>query len=427
MTSVWYWKLRRFLRRVWVRIAAFGVLGVVSALLAAVMPPVIPDSLIERLGSSAVVSILEILASSMLAVTTFSVSIMLTAFGAAAAGATPRATALLKDDRVTQSVLATFMGAFIFSLVGIIALQTEVYPPSGRFVMFVTTALVLGAVVAQLVRWIGHLSDFGRLSDTMARVEDAATRALTWRMAHPFLDGQPASLAPGGGAEVRAQATGYVQVVDMSALQAAAEAESAQVVLVAVAGSFVHPGTVLARVVPVDAFAAMHGPVCAAFAVAPARSYDQDPRFGLLTMTEIASRALSPAVNDPGTAIDVLGRHLRVLSLWRERAVAEMRFDRVFVPPLRLDDAMSDAFDAIARDGAGLLEVQVRLQKALAGLVAQDAALYGPTAARLSDRALRLSAGALTLEEDRARVAALAAGVAKAAAGTAPVAPKARA
>jgi hypothetical protein len=42
-----------------------------------------------------------------------------------------------------------------------------------------------------------------------------------------------------------------------------------------------------------------------AFLVGPDRSFKQDPRFGMIVLSEIASRALSPGVNDPGTAIDV--------------------------------------------------------------------------------------------------------------------------
>lgn len=56
--------------------------------------------------------------------------------------------------------------------------------------------------------------------------------------------------------------------------------------------------------------------VSAAFTIRTERSFDQDPRFGLVVLAEIASRALSPAVNDNGTAIDVLGRAIRALSLW---------------------------------------------------------------------------------------------------------------
>ncbi|MFM0339824.1 DUF2254 family protein [Paraburkholderia fungorum] len=61
-----------------------------------------------------------------------------------------------------------------------------------------------------------------------------------------------------------------------------------------------------------------HDDVRSAFSVDVRRSFEQDPRFGISVLTEIASRALSPAVNDPGTAIDVIGRGIRILSLWEQ-------------------------------------------------------------------------------------------------------------
>src|SRR5690606_13434740 len=55
-----------------------------------------------------------------------------------------------------------------------------------------------------------------------------------------------------------------------------------------------------------------------AFVIGDTRNFDQDPRFGLAVMSEIGSRALSPATNDPGTAIDVIGRNMRLLAFWAQ-------------------------------------------------------------------------------------------------------------
>ena len=60
----------------------------------------------------------------MLAVTTFSLNVMTSAYGSAANNVTPRATRLLREDPVTQNVLSTFIGSFLFSIVGIVVLKT---------------------------------------------------------------------------------------------------------------------------------------------------------------------------------------------------------------------------------------------------------------------------------------------------------------
>jgi uncharacterized membrane protein len=63
-------------RRLWVRAALIGALGVLAAILSAVVERYIPWNMPGSIGVDAVDSLLTIIASSMLAVTTFSLSIM---------------------------------------------------------------------------------------------------------------------------------------------------------------------------------------------------------------------------------------------------------------------------------------------------------------------------------------------------------------
>jgi|GEM_PF-2436099 len=57
-----------------------------------------------------------------------------------------------------------------------------------------------------------------------------------------------------------------------------------------------------------------------AFQIGRDRLFDDDPRFGLVVLSEIAARALSPAVNDHGTVIDVIGTIVRLFAKWQEPA-----------------------------------------------------------------------------------------------------------
>jgi uncharacterized membrane protein len=422
MMSKWRWLLQRLLRRIWVRVVAFGLLGVATALAAIWLKPLLPDDLSAKLGADAVGSLLNIIASSMLAVTTFSLSIMVQAFASAASGGTPRATALLQDDSTSQNVLATFIGAFIYSLVGLIALKMGVYGNEGRLVLYAVTIGVLGLIVLALLRWIAHLTGFGLLADTLARVEEAATTAHAGRAADPYLGGNPSFDAPPVRAEaICAAAVGYVQHLDLEALSALAEEIGGRLFLAALPGSFVHPARALAYVEPLPEDAALRRDFAdrlrACHVIGPVRSFDQDPRFGLIVLAEIGARALSPAVNDPGTGIDVIGRLLRVLLLWQGAASPEVRFPRLWVPPVRMEDMLADGFAPIARDGAAMTEVQVRLQKALLALVQIDSARFGAAALRQSARAAAQAQAALGLPEDRDRVASLAQEVALAAEG----------
>lgn len=418
MISAWKWRVLQRLGEVGVTVALFGGLAVLAALGAVLAAPVIPDWAAERFGGSSVQTILEILASSMLAVTTFSVSVMVTAFGSAASGATPRALSLLQRDPTTQRVLAIFIGAFVYALVGIIALASGYYGRGGRVGLFAVSVVVVGIVIVALIRWVQHLTRFGLLDDTIGRVEGAAQAALAVRSAAPHLEAAPWTEPPPGAWPVAAPATGHVQHIDLGALQEMAAEGGFRLWVEADPGAFVHPGAVLARcdALPGEAGAraALEAEIAGAFAIGRGRSYDQDPRFGLIALAEIAQRALSPAVNDPGTALDILSRLARALSEWRPAETVagdrpEPRFAAVHLRALAPEDLLRDAFDALARDGAGAIEVMVRLQQVLAALAGIAPGHFAGPAAVRAARAARLAEQALGLEEDRARIAKMAA------------------
>lgn len=89
MIARWQWLLTQMTKRLWFRAGLFSLLGILTALLAVVFKGYIPIELPGQIGADAVDKILSIIASSMLAVTTFSLSTMVTAYGAASTGTTP--------------------------------------------------------------------------------------------------------------------------------------------------------------------------------------------------------------------------------------------------------------------------------------------------------------------------------------------------
>lgn len=416
MFSKWQWLVSQITRTLWVRAALFALLGVGAALLAIVAQGALPDALMFELGQDAVGNILDILASSMLAVTTFSLSVMVMAYTAATNNVTPRATRLLMKDTTTQNVLGTFIGAFLFSLVGITALSTEAYDKGGRAILFLVTLVVILLVVVTILRWIEHLSHFGRVGNTTGRVESATLTAMEDRIRNPGLGGVATRadncLPPSSARPVHAHTTGVIQHLDMVELSRLAEENDWTVWVASLPGAFVSGPRPLAWVESAEGDEAVEA-IRKVFTLGNDRSFDQDPRFGFSVLAEIASRALSPSFNDPGTAIDVLGRAVRLLACYSDKCVSEMQNDpvypRVFVPALELDDLFDDIFSPIARDGAGLIEVQMRLQKSLLLLAGQ-----GVDLARCSRRqallALKHAEAGLVLEEDRQRLRDLVAG-----------------
>ncbi len=406
MIERWKWFVIRISKRPWFRASLYSVLGIATALVALVAAPYIPEDVPTKIGSDAVDNILGVLASSMLAVTTFSLSIMVAAYGSATNNVTPRAISLLVEDSTTQNTLSTFVGSFIFSLVGIIALSTGLYGDNGRVVLFAATIFVVILVVYALLRWIDQLSGLGRVAETTARVEKAATQALCQRMEQPFLGGRPLEVDPKalpGARPLYPQKIGFVQHVDMPALGELTQSEDRAVYICVLPGIFVEPSQPIAWSVGIgeDCDDALRD----AFVIGAQRTFDRDPRYGIIVMAEVASRALSPAINDQGTAVDVIGRGVRVLShLSRPTPPEDPKFDRVFAPGLSAADMLDDFFTPIARDGAAIIEVCIRLQQALASLGRLGDAAVALAANRHASTALRRAEAALTMPDDYQRV-----------------------
>ncbi|NMK46245.1 DUF2254 domain-containing protein [Achromobacter sp. Bel] len=420
MVARWRWAFKQLTRRLWFRASLFSLLGVATALLAVIFKGAIPETLPARIGADAVDKILGIIASSMLAVTTFSLSTMVAAYGAASSGVTPRATTLVMQDTTTQNALATFIGSFLFSLVGIIALSTGAYGAQGRVLLFAVTIAVVILIIYTLLRWIDHLSKLGRVGETIDRVETATIDAIRHRVQWPCLGGSPypaAGVPPEPALAVASDQTGYVQHIDVQALGQIAREHQAWIYLDVLPGAFAHVGMVLAWIVPETSNAlttreAPNEEILGAITVGTHRTFEHDPRFGLSVLSEIASRALSPAVNDPGTAIDVIGRGVRSLTSWGQppssQVEAEPDCQRIYVHSLDVDDLFDDFFGPIARDGAGLLEVDMRMTKALLSLAEINPPLFKAAASRHAARLLEYAENALGLDEDKRRLRELA-------------------
>lgn len=409
------WAWRQITARIWFRVSLFAVAAVVTALVAVVVTPWVPEWVTKSMSDGAAWDILSVLASSMLVVATFSLGNMVQAFSAATNSATPRAARVLIDDPVAQNVLATFLGAFVFAMVGLVALGFGYYSPEGKTVLLLAAGIVISLVIGTLFAWLDHLANFVRLGEIQRKVEVRAERALQARAAKPLLGGVPMTEEDEAGTPVMAADTLYIQHIDVAALQKVAERAEGRVAVACETGTLADPTRplVFTSWVPDDEQRqALRG----AFQFGAQRSFDQDPRFCIEVLAEIGSRALSPGVNDPGTAISVLSGQQRLLAHWGEesRAAAEgdpeePDFPRVAIRPIDVADLFDDAFGPIARDGAPIVEVGLRLQKALAALAALGLPGYDREAVRLSQLALAHAGKALALDAEKHRLAEAAA------------------
>jgi uncharacterized membrane protein len=364
MTEKLLYLLQRVMRQTWVRCVLFSMVGILAVGLSMVLGPSIPEDVAVKLGSDAIGSMLNIIATSMLTVAIFSASTMVSSFTAVASSATPRASQLMIEDTTIQNTLA----------------------------LFGFTIAILLIVVIVLLRWIAYLSVLGRMGETLRRVEEATTRAMDQRLSRPCLGGRPLRRGSQGRYTLFSSETGFVQHVSMDILQKLAAQNDDHLQVHVLPGAFVEPSTLIIssdKAIDDAKGQAMRDAVL----VGASRTFDYDPRFGLVVLGEIATRSLSPGVNDPGTALDVMATAVRTLAHWAHHlhsdAGAEERlFDRVSAPPLDEAGMLDDVFLPIARYGAGAAEVGLQLQRSLASIRRLRHPEFDAAVQRLSQEAI---------------------------------------
>lgn len=268
------------------------------------------------------------------------------------------------------------------------------------------------------MRYIDVLSRIGLVAHTIEIVERATAKSLKQYARQPLGGALAASEPPAGARPVWSQKTGHVQYIDLSALALALECDG-HVHIAVHSGDLVHPAQPLAWLLDsrcgggpqaVDGAAAQtltrasDAAVRKAFVIGAERSFEQDAGFGLIVLSEIAQRALSPAVNDPGTAIAVLGSQTRLLinALATPLDTTASVCDRVTAAAAQPEALVAVAYEAIARCSMSQFDVMQQWLRHLAALVANAPPAVQAAAIQLVQRVLARAARSGADSEDMA-------------------------
>ena len=98
------------------------------------------------------------------------------------------------------------------------------------------------------------------------------------------------------------------------------------------------------------------------------RTFEQDPKYAIRLLVDIAIKALSPAINDPTTAVQALNQIEDLLLRLGRRDLEIGNFGdrdgqlRLIVPYPAWDDFLRLAFDEIASYGAQSVQVMRRMK-----------------------------------------------------------------
>ncbi|MEO0359291.1 MAG: DUF2254 family protein, partial [Pseudomonadota bacterium] len=306
----------------------------------------------------------------------------------------------------------TFIGAYVYALTAIALREMGQISNDAATVSFFVTFLVLMAVVLSLIRWIFHLQTLGSLLNIARQIEVATKDEVAARMEAPCMGGhklEDKAQIPVGALPVTAQISGYITRIWAGDLNNLASDLGTRIYVPLSVGSFVTAGTPLAFVAmdrkPQKVVDGWEDRLRKQIPLKDVRSFAQDPRFGMLVMAEIAQKALSPGINDPGSAVDVIHRQARLLMGFEKEVPKDKPpFPRVYLPEIPCEEMLEDAFEAIARDGRDTVEVQIELQKALAQLAHHPSANMCTAAKAMAQRFEQQALDVLTYTYDKDRL-----------------------
>jgi uncharacterized membrane protein len=288
----------------------------------------------------------------------------------------PRYMRLWYRDGRLKLVLAELVGTLMFSIGVIRQIQPDAVPNIS------VSMAGLGVSIGLLL----FLLYFDRFLHRMRPVAVAALLAREGRRAFDewMVESAHPDLAPVADRSweastpptfvLRAARSGTIQALHTVGLRAVARERRCLLVFRHSVGDFVPVGAVILEVHGASVSEAVAQRLATMLAMGAERTIEHDPAFAIRVMVDIATRALSPAVNDPTTAVQVLDhlaeilRSIGVASALLPRSVPESLQSGVVMPVRTWADYLALGVSEIRAYGATSIQVTRRLRALLSEL-----------------------------------------------------------
>lgn len=319
--------------------------------------------------------VLSALAGAIFTFIVFVCSSMLLVVQLSSAQLTPRVIGTILSDSVVKLTLAVFVFTFTFSLAALLRIDTTV--PLLITEVAAYSCLVSIGLFLYLIDHIGRLlRPSGVFKSVAYQAHQVIERVYPRRLSDVGASIiEPRDLASKGpAAMVTSTKGGVVLAFDEVGLVALATPYDCVIELVPQVGDFIAPGDPLFRI-----YGGQAGPLVKrlrqSIAIGAERTIEQDPAFAFRLIVDIASKGLSPAINDPTTAVLAIDRIHHLL-----RHVGSRRLDnekvrdakgqvRLFYRTPDWEDFVMLAVTEIRHFGASSVQIARRLRAMLEDLI----------------------------------------------------------
>jgi len=333
---------------------------------------------ISPMSVSSATAIYSSIASGMIALTgiVFSLAFVMVQFSATAYS--PRLVVWVARDRVILHSLGIFIATFLYGVAALAGIDRRGSGHVPFFSVCLEVALLLASVgmfialinrvgLLQINRMLAFTGDQGRKVISTLYPQLDSTAGLVTRSDDVGSLPPTQTLTHHGGPHV-------IQAVDVASLVSLAKTFDGIIQAVGAVGD-----TVI-ELTPVLHVYAARGPIPEkklrnGIELGKQRTFEQDPKYAIRLLVDIAIKALSPAINDPTTAVQALDEIEDLLLRLGQRRLEIGRYRdsegklRLIVPFPTWDDLLLLAFDEICSSGATSMQVMRRMNALVANLI----------------------------------------------------------
>jgi uncharacterized membrane protein len=343
-------------------------------------------------------SVLSTIATAMISVTGLVFSITIVVLQLASSQFTPRVLASFLSSRITQITLGVFTATFIYSLTVMRSVrggfqQDDPFVPQSSVTMaFVFVVASVGLFLA----FIRHITASIQVVNVISQIGDRSV-ALVDKLYPDRADIGPSgsrTWSPSAGARRTDihddDRHGSVTHLDFAALVSQAVEHEVVIEAAVPLGSFVVEGQTVARAWgDTELPDSSRRKIAHAVGLGPDRLMNQELGFGIRQLVDIAERALSPSLNDPTTASQIIDELHRILRPLVQRMspspylVDDEGTVRVVYRPQTVESLLHLAVEEIAHFGSDSPPVRKRLQELLDDLAEVADSRYTATLEQL--------------------------------------------
>ena len=319
-------------------------------------------------------AVLGNLAGAMFTLIVFVCSSLLLVVQLASAQLTPRIIGVLLRDSVTKLTLSMFVFTFAFDTSALLRIGSTVPLLTAEIAAY-SSAACLGMFLFLIDRVSKLLRPSGALQSVASQAHKVINSVYPRRLSE--FSGKDADATDVSGLKltrtVRSSKPGVVLAFDVKGVVLLGARHDCVIELVPQVGNFVAPGDPLFRIYGGVDFS--FDSLCQSIALGAERTMAQDPAFAFRVVVDIASKGLSPAINDPTTAVLAIDQIHHLL-----RHVGNRRLDdeqvrdatgrvRLIYHTPNWEDFVTLAVTEIRQFGGSSIQVARRLRAMLENLI----------------------------------------------------------